>query len=63
MTKSKSSASSIVVPTIFVIHLMNDAQFLNVTYVTRYPIILILPLTKMSESLSSKRLDFKTSVL
>ena len=63
MTKSKSSASSIVVPTIFVIHLMNGAQFLNVTYVTRYPIILILPLTKMSESLSSKRLDFKTSVL
>ena len=29
MTKSKSSASSIVVSSIFVIHLVNGAQFLN----------------------------------
>ena len=29
MTKSKSSASSIVVPSIFAIHLNNGAQFLN----------------------------------
>ena len=33
MTKSKSSASSIVVPSIFVIHLMNSAQFLNTTFI------------------------------
>ena len=29
MTKSKYSASSIVVPSIFVIHLVNGSQFLN----------------------------------
>ena len=34
MTKSKSSASSIVVPPIFVIRLENGAQFLNATCVT-----------------------------
>ena len=33
MTKSKSSASSIVVPSIFVTYLVNGAQSLNVTYV------------------------------
>ena len=33
MTKSKSSTSSIVVPSIFVIHLVNDAQFLKTTCV------------------------------
>ena len=33
MTKSKSSVPSIVVPSIFVIHLLNDAQFLNATSV------------------------------
>ena len=31
MAKSKSSASSIVVPSIFVIHLMNSAKILNAT--------------------------------
>ena len=31
MTKYKSSASSIAVSSIFVIHLINDAQFLNLT--------------------------------
>ena len=34
MTKYKSSASSIIVPSIFVIHLMNGAQFLSATCVT-----------------------------
>ena len=33
MTKSKSSASSVVIPSIFVIHLVNSAHFLNATYV------------------------------
>ena len=33
MTKPKSSASCIVLPSIFVIHLINGAQFLNATYV------------------------------
>ena len=47
MTKSKSSASSIIVPSIFVIHLMNGAHFLNATCVTQCPIIVISPLTKM----------------
>ena len=31
MTKSKSSASSIVVPSIFVVHLVNGTQFLSDT--------------------------------
>ena len=31
MNRFKSSASSIVVPSIFVVHLMNRAQFLNAT--------------------------------
>ena len=48
MTKSKSSASSIVVPSIFVIHLVNGARFLNATSVTRlWPAIVISPLTKV----------------
>ena len=34
MLKSKSSASYIVVQSVFVIHLMNGAQFLNATCVT-----------------------------
>ena len=34
MTKSKSLASPIVVPSIFVIHLVNGAQFLNATCVS-----------------------------
>ena len=45
MTKSKSSASPIV-PSIFVIHLVNGAQFLNVTSVTWCSVIVILPLTR-----------------
>ena len=47
MTKSKSSASSIVVPSTFAIHLMNGEQFLNATYVTPAAVIVISPLTKI----------------
>ena len=47
MSKSKSLALSIVVPLIFVIHLLNGAKFLNAACVTWCPIIEILPLTKM----------------
>ena len=47
MTKSKSSASSIVVPSIFVIHLVNGAQFLNATCVAGAATTVISPLTKM----------------
>ena len=45
MTKSKSSASSIVVPSIFVKHLVNDAQFLNDTCVAGAAATVILLLT------------------
>ena len=46
MTTSKLSLSSIVVSSIFVIHLANGAQFLNATCVTRLrPLIGISPLT------------------
>ena len=47
MTKSKFSASSIVVPSIFVIYLVNGAQFLNANCITECPIVVILPLPKM----------------
>ena len=47
MIKSKSSASSIVVPSIFVIHLVNAAQFLNATGAAIFLAIVILPLTTM----------------
>ena len=47
MTKSKFSASSIVVPSIFVIHLVNGAQFLNDNWVARAAATVISPLTKM----------------
>ena len=47
MTKYKSSTSSIVAPSIFFMHLVNGAQFLNASCVAWYPIIVILPLTKM----------------
>ena len=46
MTKSKSSVSSIVVPSIFVIHLVNGAQFLNATYVSQAAVTVISSLTK-----------------
>ena len=47
MTKSKFSASSIVVPSCFVIHLVNGAQFLNATCVSGATIIVISPVTEM----------------
>ena len=47
MTKSKSSASSVVVPSIFVIHLVNGAQFLNDACVVGAAVIVISPFTKM----------------
>ena len=47
MTKAKSSASSIVFLSIFVIHLINSAQPSNATWVTWCPKIAISPLTKM----------------
>ena len=47
MTKSKSSASSIVVPSIFAIHLVSGAQFFNDTCVAGAAVTVISPLTKM----------------
>ena len=47
MTKSKSSAPSIDLPSIFVIHLVNGAQFLNTTCVARAAVTVIASLTKM----------------
>ena len=52
MTKSKSSASSIVVPSIFVMHLMIGAQFLNATGAGLLCVVaVVLPLTKTKASL------------
>ena len=45
MTKSKSSASSIVVPSIFVIHLVNGEKFLNVICVAGAATTVISPVT------------------
>ena len=47
MTKSTSSAASIVALSIIVIHLVNGAQFLNATCVTGAAVTVILPHTKM----------------
>ena len=47
MTKFKSSASSIVVSSTFVIHLVNGAQFLNATCVAGAAMTVISPLTKI----------------
>ena len=47
MTKSKSSASSVVVSSIFVIHCVNGAQFLNATCVAGAAMAVISPVTKM----------------
>ena len=46
MTKSKSSASSIVVLSRFCNTLVNSAQLLNATCVAWCPVIEILPFTK-----------------
>ena len=47
MTKSKSSAWSIIVPSIFVMHLANGAQFLNAICVAPGPGAVMWHLTKM----------------
>ena len=47
MTKSKSQASSIIVSSIVVIHLVNGAQFLNATCVAGAATTVISSLTKM----------------
>ena len=47
MTKRKSSASSIVVSSIFVVHLVNGAQFLNAACVAPTALTVISPITKM----------------
>ena len=47
MTKTKSQASSIIVSSIVVIHLVNGAQFLNATCVAGAATTVISPLTKM----------------
>ena len=46
ITKSKFSASSIAVPSTFVTHLANFAQFLNDSCVSRAAVTVILRLTK-----------------
>ena len=51
MAKSKSLASSVVVTSIFVIHLINRAQFLNATSAPLSPTIVISPLSRMEASL------------
>ena len=47
MTKSKLSASSTVVPSIFVLHLVNRAQFLNATCYAGAAATAISPVTKI----------------
>ena len=47
MTKAKSSASSIVVPSIFVTHVVNGEQFLNATSVCEAAITVLSPPNKM----------------
>ena len=47
MTKTKSQASSTIVSSIVVIHLVNGAQFLNATCVAGAATTVISPLTKM----------------
>ena len=47
MTKSRYSASPIVVPSIFAIHLVKSAQFLNATCVAGTAVTVISPFTKM----------------
>ena len=47
MTESKSLASSIAIPSNFVIHLVNGAQFFNDTCAAGAAVTVISPLTKM----------------
>ena len=58
MTKSKSSASSIVNPSAFVIHLVNGIKFLNDTWVAGANVTVIPPFTKMYVWLKSRIIDF-----
>ena len=51
MNKFKSSESSIVVPLVFVIHLVHDAQFLNNTCVAGTAMTVIGHFPKMEVSL------------
>ena len=47
MTKSKSASSSIVIPSIFVIYVVNVIQFLNDTCVAVAVVTVISSFTKM----------------
>ena len=47
MTKSKSSASSIVVSSVFLVHLVNGAQFLNTACVYGSAMTVTSPVIKM----------------
>ena len=47
MTISKSAGSSVIVPSIFVKHLANGAQFLTATCVAGAVVTVISPFTKM----------------
>ena len=47
MTKFKFSASSVVAPSIFVIHLVNGAQFLNDNFDAGAAVTVISPFAKM----------------
>ena len=47
MINYKPLASSIVIPSIVVIHLVNGAQFLNDTCLVEATVTVIIPLTKM----------------
>ena len=47
MTKSKSSLSSFVVPSIFVVHLVNGSQFLNAIWVAGAALTVLSSFTEM----------------
>ena len=47
MTKSKALVSPIVIPSIFVIDLVNGSQFLNTNCVAGAAVTIISPFTKM----------------
>ena len=51
MTKSKLSISSVVAPSIFVMHLVNGAQFLSANCISGSAVTVISPLIKMEASL------------
>lgn len=54
MTKSKSSASAIGVPSSFMVHLVSGSQFINATLVAALrPKIIILYLPRVKVSLKS----------